>query len=134
MQKKITVLLTCLTSLSVFAAAPPLVFTPNTRPIVVTQKDPTFSLNLPSNPSTGYCWSVKAYPKAMIQVAGHHYVPPKKQKLLGAPGYEVWNFRVLYPTTYRFRVNQVTHVVMQYKRPWVAANVKERAFEIIAKK
>lgn len=134
MLKKIILLLACLTSASVFASTATPVFTPNTRPIVVTEKDPTFTLNLPSNPSTGYCWNLKTYPKAMIQVVGHHYVPPKTQKLLGASGYEVWDFKVLYPTAYHFRVNQVTHVVMQYKRPWVNTNVKEQSFEIIAKK
>ena len=134
MFKKIALFLICTITTPIFAAQPTPVFTPNSRPIVVTKQNPTFSLNLPSNPTTGYCWQVKAYPKAMIQVLDHHFVPPKEQKLLGAPGYEVWDFKVIYPTTYRFRVNQVAHVVMEYKRPWVKRNVKEQSFEIIAKK
>jgi predicted secreted protein len=117
--KKILLFITAfLFSFSVFAAEnTPAVSSPKNK-IVVTSEKPEFSIVLKSNPTTGYTWRVAQMDALIIKNTGHTYVAPNS-KLMGASGYDVWTFKAIYPTTYKFRVNQVGHVVMEYKRPWM---------------
>lgn len=134
MLKKIAFISAIAIATPLFAAAKIPVLTSPKKPIVVTAQNPNFSITLKSNPSTGYAWRIKSYPKPMIEPLGHKFIPSTDKKLMGAPGYEVWTFKVIYPTTYHFSVNQVTHVVMQYSRQWEKKVVPGTSFEVIAKK
>ncbi|GEM_PF-1090015 len=104
-------------SMSAFAADNAPVFSSPKNKIVVTEQNPEFTITLKSNPTTGYSWDVAKIDDLIFKNTGHKYVAPNT-KLMGASGYEVWTFKAIYPTTYKFRVNQVGHVVMEYKRPW----------------
>ena len=37
-----------------------------TKPILVSSKEPTFTIYLKSNPTTGYRWFIKSYPADFI--------------------------------------------------------------------
>lgn len=88
------------------------VYTEDQRKITVTEKDPAFSLKLKSNATTGYSWSVLKLDKKVVKVVSHKYVRPDS-RLIGAGGYEVWNFKVLPGVK-----GKATVIEMRYARPW----------------
>ena len=140
MLKKIIIISTLLFSVSIFATETttninkPPIFTPHKTPIIVTQKNPEFTITLKSNRTTGFSWGVKKIDSKMMTLVCHKYVAPQDKKLVGAPGYEEWTFKAIYPTTYKFAVNQVGHVVMQYARPWTKKEATTTSFVVVLKK
>jgi inhibitor of cysteine peptidase len=73
-----------------------------------------FILRLPSNPTTGYSWQLHSYPKQLIKLVKHHYLPPT-EPIPGRGGYEQWVFNVapvaLQPTP-------TANIKFSYRRPW----------------
>jgi inhibitor of cysteine peptidase len=82
--------------------------------IQVTKKNPQFTIKLKSNPTTGFTWFLREYSTKMITPVKHDFVAPEK-KLIGAPGYETWTFRV---NEQAFVVPQMLTIRMIYARPW----------------
>src|SRR3990172_6384423 len=74
-----------------------------------------FSIVLHSNPTTGYLWVLKNYDSNLISPVSRKFYPPVNKKLMGAPGYEKWTFRVK-PSG--FIVPQLTGITLIYLRPW----------------
>lgn len=63
----------------------------NMKPIVISKGERTFTVTLPSNPSTGYQWVLKSdYDTDFIKAKGYAYATPKTEqegkKIVGAPG------------------------------------------------
>lgn len=85
--------------------------------LVITNKNPTFSLRLKSNPSTGYQWFLREYDADLIQPVSQHYVPGDAN-LIGTPGYDIWTFKVK-PAA--FSVPQQTVIRLIYARAWQGA-------------
>lgn len=56
----------------------------------------SFSVSLPSNPSTGYTWSTdsKTFDNAVLTLVSSKYVPPAS-RLMGAPGMMEYDFRAV---------------------------------------
>jgi inhibitor of cysteine peptidase len=90
-------------------------FTDPTKSIVVKKSNPTFSITLKSNPTTGYSWSLKSYDEKLISLINHKFYPPTNKTLAGAPGYEKWIFKV---TPSSFTASQTTNMALVYIRPW----------------
>jgi inhibitor of cysteine peptidase len=73
----------------------------------------SFVINLPSNPSTGYQWSVLSYDKNLLSLSGTKY-QAAKTGLVGSGG----------ETYYTFTLNQdkfypaQTILSFKYARPW----------------
>lgn len=126
----IAVLIFCLSSFANDHTAP--IFNAPKNKIIVTPQNPEFTIAMASNPTTGFSWKVKSYSVKMIALVDHKFVAPRNRKLMGAPGYELWTFKVLYPTATHVRVNQVAHVVMEYARPWETVGAKIASFVIVA--
>ena len=85
------------------------------KPNIMISKDkPQFTLKLKSNPTTGYSWFLREYNSRLISPVKHSFEPPEK-KLIGAPGYELWTFRVKADA---FVVPQQLMVRMIYARPF----------------
>jgi inhibitor of cysteine peptidase len=82
---------------------------------------------LPSNPTTGYSWSVVSFPAGLLQEFTHtrydhlHHYP----RLVGAGGEQIWKFLAVAAgnTTLKF----------SYARPWEhgVAPVKTKTWKII---
>ena len=89
-------------------------YTETSLNIVVTKNSPEFTLKLKSNPTTGFAWYLREYSRNLIQPVKHSY-QKSSGKLIGAPGYELWTFRV---TPAGFLVPQNTALRMVYIRPW----------------
>lgn len=89
-------------------------YTEDKTSISVNVKDPVFVLKLKSNPTTGYTWFLREYDSTLITPVKNEYVQPNK-KLIGAPGFENWTFKV---KPAGFTVPQQTTIRMVYTRPW----------------
>lgn len=116
-KKIMTLLLICF---PVMAAAitkqqPPVVYTEDKPVAVVTASNPVFSIKLKSNPTTGYSWYLRRYNTNVLQPVKHSFEPPENSKLLGAPGYEIWTFRV---KPDGFKVPMQTKIRFVYARSW----------------
>jgi len=81
--------------------------------IMVMSSQPEFVLKLKSNPTTGYSWFLREYDKNLITPIKHEFKAPES-KLLGAPGYELWSFKV---NRESFIVPTQTIIRMIYTRP-----------------
>lgn len=83
--------------------------------IVLTKSDNAeFSIQLKSNPTTGFSWFLREYNSDLITPISHKFLPPEK-KLLGAGGAEVWTFKV---NKIAFTVPMQTTLRLIYARPW----------------
>lgn len=94
-------------------------FTEDKQAIVITKDDPRFILKLKSNPTTGYSWFLREYNSNLIEPIKHGTETPANKKLMGAPGYELWTFRM---KPAGFIVPQQTTVRFVYARPWETAD------------
>lgn len=104
------------------------IYTDPNKAIQVTKASPTFILKLRSNPTTGYSWFLADYNQNLIKPIACKYVAPST-KMMGVPGYDVWEFRV---NPKAFTVPQVTEVTLQYFRHWaVFDNGRKLSFTIV---
>ena len=81
---------------------------------VLTSKQPIYTLHLKSNPTTGYSWFVVSYPDKYVKLTKHAYLPPSS-KLMGAGGYDLWQFSA---TPAAFLAPRVIKIRLMYARPW----------------
>lgn len=100
-------------STALFAETP--VYTQDKTAIMVSASKPEFVIKLKSNPTTGYSWFLTDYNANLIEPLKHQYEPPTDKKLVGAPGYETWTFRM---KSAAFAVPQQTLIRLVYARPW----------------
>lgn len=121
-----------LSAITAIAAQPTnnVVFSSPNTPIKVQANQTEFTLTLQSNPSTGYSWFLTEYDNQLITSVSHQFIAPDS-KLIGAPGYEIWTFK-LTPTA--FVVSQSTTVVMEYARPWDKSSGSKSAFKVYLEK
>ncbi|RAP37942.1 hypothetical protein B1207_02840 [Legionella quinlivanii] len=78
---------------------------------------PHFSISLPSNPTTGYSWTLKKYNDKLYELMTHQF-HPTKPKLIGAGGKTVFVFEVLKGVTLPKR----STFEFFYARPWEPQN------------
>lgn len=103
------------------------VYTEDKLGISVTADKPQFIIKLHSNPSTGYSWFLREYDDKIIVPVKHSY-EAAKNKLVGAPGVDVWTFRV---KASAFTVPQQTVIRFVYARPWEGGDQsKQIAFRV----
>ena len=69
----------------------------------------TRTLALPSNPSTGYGWTLISPPGDMLMVRDRGY-RPRKPVMPGSPGTHMWSLTAQKPGEAR--------VILRYARPW----------------
>jgi inhibitor of cysteine peptidase len=79
---------------------------------VTLASEQDFSIQLASNPSTGYSWGVLDYDPAVLQLVGEpEYVSEaNRQQRVGAGGWEVIRFRSV--------AAGQTQLKLGYRRPW----------------
>jgi inhibitor of cysteine peptidase len=99
---------------------------PDKPNIVVTAARPSFTLKLKSNPTTGFSWFLRDENTDFILVQKHSFQKPDS-KLAGAPGFELWTFK-LKPTA--FIVPRQLTLRLVYTRPWENDNVTQDVFTI----
>ncbi len=94
---------------------PPSIYTEAKPAVMATKNQSQFVIQLKSNPTTGYAWFLRDYNGDLIQPVKHEFKPAEDKKLMGAPGYELWTFKV---KAAGFVVPQQTTVRFVYTRPW----------------
>lgn len=77
-----------------------------------------FVIKLKSNPTTGYSWFLREYNPNFIVPIKHSF-QHGNEKMMGAPGYEFWTFRVK-PSA--FMVPHQLTIRFVYARPWQGAD------------
>lgn len=92
-------------SLNVFAA--------NSVTMNVSAKTPTFIVTLPSNPTTGYQWTVTKYDQKLFNLAKRQYIAPQT-KLIGAGGNMNFTFALKKGMSYP----KSTKMAFTYGRSW----------------
>ncbi|HEU5280772.1 MAG TPA: protease inhibitor I42 family protein [Gammaproteobacteria bacterium] len=108
------------------AVPPPTVFTADKPNITVSATQPTFSLKLKANPSTGFLWFLRDYDASLVTPVSRQYEKPDG-KLMGAPGYDIWTFKMK-PAA--FVVPRQTTLRMIYTRPFSNENPTPVLFSI----
>jgi inhibitor of cysteine peptidase len=128
MLKKIMISLSLLFCISVYAVVivKPLQFTINNQPLVLTAQNPTVTITLPVNPTTGFAWSIQQYDTNLVKLVLQRYTPPIT-RLMGAPGIQQYTFAAV-KTGYA--VTQVGHIVLNYARPWTMVGKTTKTFVV----
>ncbi|EKD55322.1 MAG: hypothetical protein ACD_60C00015G0030 [uncultured bacterium] len=90
-------------------------YTEKNLAFTVSENNPQFTIKLTSNPTTGYRWFLRNYDANLIQPVKHAFLAADNKKLIGAPGYEVWRFKV---KPAGFSVPQQTIIRFVYARPF----------------
>jgi inhibitor of cysteine peptidase len=109
-------------------------FTDPNTPIIVEQSNPTFTITLKSNPTTGYSWSLKGkgYDEKLISLVSHKFYPPTNKTMVGVPGYEEWIFKAN-PSSFTASQTTKTTIALVYIRPWekqVNQNTQSTNFKV----
>lgn len=85
----------------------------------VNKNDAQFSVELKSNPTTGYQWFVKSYDQNLIKLESNQYIPGVPQRV-GSGGKNIFTFKMVgknYPPQ--------TKIMFEYKRPWEKGGERE---------
>lgn len=126
LKKEILFIILLLMITSVYAVD----FTDLTKPITVDSSKPTFSIIIKSNPTSGYTWLLKHYDENLISPVSRKFYPLTDKKLVGAPGYEKWTFRV---KSSGFVVPQTTNITLIYARSWDMQDAQPINLKVITK-
>lgn len=114
---------------SVQAADAPKSYNNPDKSITVSAQEPEFTIRLASNPTTGYSWFIKRYPKTLLELKSHRFIPPTQQ-IVGAGGTEIWVFKA---KSDAFTAPQIMKIKLIYARPWeVKEDSKETEFTIVS--
>lgn len=111
----------------------PQIFTEAKNNIAITSKNPIFYIKLKSNPTTGYSWFLREYDSQLLAPIAHQFQKNDDKKLaMGAPGTEMWTFKV---KPKAFIVPQQTVLRFVYMRPWQDNdNSKQMLFRVTIRK
>ncbi len=85
--------------------------------VILSANEPQFTIQLPSNPTTGYQWYVTQYDHQLLQLVNYHF-QPGNPKLMGAPGVAIFVFTA---NPSMFAAPQQTSVQLTYSRAWETA-------------
>lgn len=90
------------------------IFTQIDKPIRVSSENPTVTIQLAANQTTGYQWTLLKYNENFVKSVEYQYIP-SNSRLLGAPG--IAQFKVtLTPTAFTAKNQIILNFI--YKRPW----------------
>jgi len=81
--------------------------------IIVPANQKQFSINLNSNPTTGYQWKLIKFDKTFLKLTASRYISAKS-KLMGVEGQMQFDFKLSKGKTYP----AMTTMIFKYQRPW----------------
>lgn len=102
--------------MSALATPEKIIYSENKTAIVVTSETPQFTIQLPSNPTTGYSWFLREYDSHLLAPVSHVFQKQTDERL-GSPKIETWVFRIKKSA---FLVPKQTSILFIYVRPWEA--------------
>lgn len=101
----------------------------NSSDITLSQTNPSATIQLASNPTTGYTWNVTSYDNSLITLS-HQYIRSKPE-MIGSGGYEVWTI-----TATQKALNapsQTTTINFSYLRSWEKGKVPVNVKTVVVK-
>jgi inhibitor of cysteine peptidase len=116
---KLILILLALASTQSHATEAPPTYTEQKSSITVASTQPEFTIQLKANPTTGYSWFLREYENQWLTPTNHQYHAPENKRLMGAPGFETWSFKM---TPEAFKVPHQTLIRFVYARPWEKNN------------
>ena len=99
----------------------------NSKAIVLDKSHKEFTIQLPSNPTTGYSWFIKDYDERLVEPTRHQFISPKKERI-GAGGMETWTFKA---TRAAFDVPHMTQISFVYAQPWNLESVSDNVVTVV---
>ena len=84
----------------------------------------TLIVQLPSNPSTGYSWSVQGDPSPLKLVKSDYTEQSQSTQIVGAPGTQVLQLKAIGPGA--------ATLTLEYRRPWERDVPPAKVFSIKA--
>lgn len=96
-------------------------------PIIVNASKPTAVIKLQSNPTTGYSWLLQGYDHRLMNLVSHN-LEASKTKHMGAPGMEIWTFKIKPEAFLAPRLIKVNFI---YARVWDLKSATEKTVNII---
>lgn len=104
-------------------------FSDPSKPIIVSAEVPEFQIQLKSNPgSTGYRWFYLAdSSSSFVTVESEKYIP-SNTKLIGAPGLDVWTFKV---DSKAFNAPTSMTVTLAYAQSWNVSSAKKLVLQVV---
>lgn len=82
----------------------------------------TFNLRLPSNPTTGFRWTLRDQGAPVLALLGPEiYTTPEEAGVVGSAGVSTWRFRAV--------ARGAGHLSLDYRRPWEAGVAPAKRFE-----
>lgn len=79
--------------------------------VIETVRGHEFTIDLPSNPTTGYSWQLTSLPTGSVQLQNKTFkLANEMENVVGAGGYEVWTFLAVKKET--------VYLTFEYRRPW----------------
>lgn len=100
------------------------IYTEDKLAINITKAQAEFQIKLKSNATTGYSWFLREYNSEIITPIKRTIIPPET-KMMGAPGFEVWTFKVKQNA---FTVPHQTMIRFIYSRPW---DINDQAKQLV---
>ena len=79
------------------------------------------TVELCSNPTTGFQWEYETTGRTVLQETDHEFVPPGSDKA-GAPGKDIWTFEAI--------EKGETELRMEYSRPWEGGEKAEWTYSL----
>jgi inhibitor of cysteine peptidase len=127
--KKILYFLLCCTGTALATDASQ--YADPSKPIVVHANQPSFSILIKANPTTGYNWVYDAdRSNALVQAVSYEY-KAANTKMMGAPGHDVWTFEV---QKQAFAVPTTMKVTLVYARPWEMKAANKMVITVVTDK
>jgi formylglycine-generating enzyme required for sulfatase activity len=91
---------------------------------VTTAVGEEFEINLESNPTTGYSWSLVEHLPDWLELVGMTYVATDPG-MVGGGGTEIWTFRATGAGS--------TTLTFEYERPWEDEPIQVRVYQVTAR-
>jgi inhibitor of cysteine peptidase len=111
-----------------FAAGKGVVLLHPQKPIILSSNAKQVTINMVSNPTTGYSWYLKDYDERLFIPFSHTYFSPTAKKI-GKAGAESFVFNVQRKASKVKRLSQLTFI---YLRPWNGDIAQTVTFTILS--
>jgi len=99
------------------------VYGSHNKNIVLDKNSKNFTIELDSNPTTGYSWHIFKYDTNLFDIVDHTFFPSKRF-IPGAGGRENWVFSLRNVKT--IEKNQFKNIEFIYIRPWEPEKIIKR--------
>lgn len=96
--------------------------------LIINTKQPSFTITLPSNPTTGFLWTVVDYDKNLFLLTDQQYIT-SNSGLIGAGGHVLFTFKLKKQAAYP----SYAIIKLKNSRSWEPQSAMQKQIKIIIK-